>query len=86
MYKHRPHECVALLQAMEEARDDLNTDECQGWLCHARHFSPCCMARENSSADVDDVLRPDQDQSDLFHCSLQLFFVVVSSAEHFVLK
>lgn len=56
------HERVALLQAMEEACDDIHADECQGWIRHARRFFPRCLARENIAADVDEVLWPDQDQ------------------------
>lgn len=57
----RPHERVALLQAMEGACDDIHLDECQGWTCNARCFFPCCLAMENIAADVDEVLWPDKD-------------------------
>ncbi|KAL7868696.1 hypothetical protein SRHO_G00100800 [Serrasalmus rhombeus] len=62
VYERRPHERVALLQAMEEACDDIHADDCQGWIRHARRFFPRCLAREKIAADVDEVLWPDQDQ------------------------
>lgn len=30
-YKHRPHECVTLLQVMEDACDDIHANKCHGW-------------------------------------------------------
>ncbi|KAL7841284.1 hypothetical protein SRHO_G00249750 [Serrasalmus rhombeus] len=38
VYERRPHERVALLQAVEEACDDIHADDCQGWIRHARRF------------------------------------------------
>ncbi|XP_049331040.1 uncharacterized protein LOC125799111 [Astyanax mexicanus] len=62
VFERRPHERVALLQAMEEACDDIHTADCQGWIRHARRFFPRCLARENIAAEVDEVLWPDREQ------------------------
>ncbi|KAJ8377124.1 hypothetical protein SKAU_G00077040, partial [Synaphobranchus kaupii] len=62
VYDRRPHERVALLQAMEEACDDIHADAYQGWIRHASRFFPRCLARKNIAADVDEVLWPDQDR------------------------
>ncbi len=37
-------------------------DACQGWIRHARGFSPRCLSRANIACDVEEVLWPVSDQ------------------------
>ncbi|KAJ4938043.1 hypothetical protein JOQ06_002669 [Pogonophryne albipinna] len=60
VYDRRPYERMPLLQAMEEACDDVNVNAIQGWKRHSRRFFPRCLARENIAYDVDEVLWPDR--------------------------
>ena len=39
-YDRHPHERATLLLAMNEACDDINADQCQAWIHHAKRFFP----------------------------------------------
>ena len=60
VYDRRPYERVTLLQAMEEACEDIQDPACQAWIRHARRFFPRCLARENVRCDVDEKLWPER--------------------------
>ena len=60
VYGRKPHEGMALLQAMEEACGDIPAESCHGWMCHARRYFPHCLAMENIACDVDENLWWDQ--------------------------
>ncbi len=59
VYDRQPYARMALLQAMEDACGDIEVASVQGWIRHARSYFPWCLARENVSCDVDEVLWPD---------------------------
>ena len=52
----RPHEQATLLQAMDDACNDITADQCQAWIRHAQRFFPRCLANENIHCDVDENL------------------------------
>ncbi|KAI2667403.1 Insertion element IS630 uncharacterized 39 kDa protein [Labeo rohita] len=58
VYDRHPHEQVTLLQAMDDACNDITADQCQAWIHHARRFFPRCLANENIHCDVDENLWP----------------------------
>ncbi|KAL0154153.1 hypothetical protein M9458_050612 [Cirrhinus mrigala] len=65
VYDRHPHEQVTLLQAMDDACNDIIADQCQAWIRHARRFFPRCLANENIHCDVDENLWPNpQDRVD----------------------
>ncbi|KAI2646184.1 Insertion element IS630 uncharacterized 39 kDa protein [Labeo rohita] len=65
VYDRHPHEQVTLLQAMDDACNDITADQCQAWIRHARRFFPRCLANENIHCDVDENLWPNpQDRVD----------------------
>ncbi|XP_032877765.1 uncharacterized protein LOC116973630 [Amblyraja radiata] len=65
VYDRHPHQQVTLLQAMDNACDDITADQCQAWIRHARRYFPRCLANENIYADVDENLWPNrQDRVD----------------------
>ncbi len=45
-----------LLQAVEDASAAIAVKAFQGWIRHARRYFPCCLSRENTACDVDEVL------------------------------
>jgi len=47
---------------MEEACLDISVDVCQGWIRHARGFSPRCLDRASTACDADEILWPVPDQ------------------------
>ncbi|KAK0140191.1 hypothetical protein N1851_022889 [Merluccius polli] len=47
---------VPLIQAMEEACDQMEVPAMQGWIRHSRRFFPRCLANDS---DVDEILWPD---------------------------
>lgn len=59
VYDRQPYVRMPLLQAMEEACDDIDVGAIQGWIRHSRRFFPRCLAREDIACDVDEVLWPD---------------------------
>lgn len=59
VYDRQPYARMPLLQAMEDACGDIEVASVQGWIRHARRYFPRCLARENVSCDVDEVLWPD---------------------------
>ena len=50
---------VPLIQAMEEACDQMEVVAMQGWIRHSRRFFPRCLANDNIACDVDEILWPD---------------------------
>ena len=50
---------VPLIQAMEEACDQMEVPAMQGWIHHSRRFFPRCLANDNIDCDVDEILWPD---------------------------
>ncbi|XP_070291185.1 uncharacterized protein [Salvelinus sp. IW2-2015] len=50
---------MPLVQAMEEACDEIDVGAIQGWIRHSRRFFPRCLAREDIACDVDEALWPD---------------------------
>ncbi|KAI7800946.1 hypothetical protein IRJ41_015737 [Triplophysa rosa] len=60
VYEHRAQDQRSLLHAMDAACEDITGDQCRGWLRHARHFFPRCIAKENIRCDVDENLWPDR--------------------------
>lgn len=58
VHDRHPHEQVTLLQAMDDACNDITADQCQAWIRHARRFFPRCLANENIHCDVDENLWP----------------------------
>ncbi|XP_032362812.1 uncharacterized protein LOC116674448 [Etheostoma spectabile] len=50
---------VPLIQAMEEACDQMEVAAIQGWIRHSRRFFPRCLANDNIACDVDEILWPD---------------------------
>ena len=65
VYDRRPHEQATLLQAMDNACNDITADQCQAWIRHVRRFFTRCLANENLHCDVDENLWPDpQDRVD----------------------
>ena len=58
VYDRHPLERATLLQAMDDACDDINVDQCQAWIRHAKRFFPRCLNNENIHCDVDENLWP----------------------------
>ncbi len=50
---------VPLIQAMEEACDQMEVAAMQGWIRHSRRFFPRCLANDNIACDVEEILWPD---------------------------
>ncbi|KAL0147626.1 hypothetical protein M9458_057068 [Cirrhinus mrigala] len=47
---------VPLIQAMEEAWDQMEVAAIQGWIRHSRCFFPRCLANDNIACDADEIL------------------------------
>ncbi len=60
IYDLRSYVQMALIQAMEEACDQIEAASKQGWIRHSKRFFPRCLANENIACDVDEALWPDQ--------------------------
>ena len=58
VYDCKPHEYMALLQAIKKACGGILAESCQGCMRHARRYFPHCLAKEN--IDVDENLWLDQ--------------------------
>lgn len=58
VYDRRPYEQATLLQAMDEACNDITAQQCQGWIRHSRRFYQRCLANEDIRCDVDEMLWP----------------------------
>lgn len=59
VYDLHPLAWVALIQAMEEACDQIEATAIQGWIRHSRRFFPRCLGNEDIACDVDEILWPD---------------------------
>ncbi|KAL7877278.1 hypothetical protein SRHO_G00039210 [Serrasalmus rhombeus] len=59
VYDWQPFGRMPLVQAMEEACNEIDVGVIQGWIRHSRCFFPRCLAREDIACDVDEVLWPD---------------------------
>ncbi|XP_045560151.1 uncharacterized protein [Salmo salar] len=59
VYDRQPFVRMPLVQAMEEACDEIDVGAIQGWIRHSRPFFPRCLAREDIACDVDEALWPD---------------------------
>ncbi|XP_049319442.1 uncharacterized protein LOC125780972 [Astyanax mexicanus] len=59
VYDRQPFVRMPLLQAMEEACDEIDVGAIQGWIRHSRRFFPQCLAKDNIACDVDVALWPD---------------------------
>ncbi|KAJ8008780.1 hypothetical protein DPEC_G00081970, partial [Dallia pectoralis] len=65
VYDRQPLERATLLQAMDYACEDINVDQCQAWIRHAKRFFPRCLNNEDIHCDVDENLWPNaQDRLD----------------------
>lgn len=65
VHDKQPREQVTLLQAMDDACNDITAHQCQAWIRHAQRFFPRCLANENIHCDVDENLWPNpQDRVD----------------------
>ncbi|XP_044049674.1 uncharacterized protein LOC122875034 [Siniperca chuatsi] len=62
VYDRHPHQCIALLQAMEEACGDTDQASCQAWIWHSRRYFPRCLGLEDIACDVDEILWPDPER------------------------
>ncbi len=51
---------MPLIQAMEEACDQIEAASIQGWIRYSKRFFPRCLSNENIACDVDEALWPDQ--------------------------
>ena len=62
MYDRRPYEWVTLLQAMEEACEDIQDEACPAWIRHARRFffPDVWRGKINIRCDVDENLWPER--------------------------
>ncbi|KAI2657470.1 Insertion element IS630 uncharacterized 39 kDa protein [Labeo rohita] len=58
VYSRQPFVRMPLVQAMEEACDEIDVGAIQGWIRHSRRFFPRCLAREDIACDVDKALWP----------------------------
>ncbi len=58
VYDRQPFVRMPLVQAMEEACDEIDVGAIQGWIRHSRRFFPRCLAREDIACDVDEALWP----------------------------
>lgn len=56
VYVRQPLERATLLQAMDDAYDDISVDQCQAWIRHAKRFFPRCLNNDNIHCDVDENL------------------------------
>ncbi|XP_016112695.1 uncharacterized protein [Sinocyclocheilus grahami] len=59
VYDRQPFVRMPLVQAMEEACDEIDVGAIQGSIRHSRRFFPRCLAREDIACDVDEALWPD---------------------------
>ncbi|XP_052341208.1 uncharacterized protein LOC118363001 isoform X1 [Oncorhynchus keta] len=59
VYDRQPHQRIPLLQAMEEACGDIDQGSCHAWIRDSRRYFPRCLAQDNITCDVDEVLWPD---------------------------
>ncbi|XP_053371948.1 uncharacterized protein LOC128545563 isoform X2 [Clarias gariepinus] len=62
VYDRHPHQRMALLQAMEEACEDIDQASCQAWIRHSRRYFPRCLGQEDIACDVDEILWPDPER------------------------
>ncbi len=53
-----PLKQATLLQAIDDACNDITGDQCLACVCRARRFYPRCLANENIHYDVDENLWP----------------------------
>jgi hypothetical protein len=66
-----PMSFTTLLLAMDEAYDDINSDQCQAWIRHAKSYFTRCM--NNIHFDVDENLWPNaQNRLDANECVLKV--------------
>jgi hypothetical protein len=54
VYDHQPHDPMSLLDTMDAGFRDISAEDCQGWIRHAKHFYPRCIARDNIRFYVDE--------------------------------
>lgn len=59
VYDRQPFVRMPLVQAMEEACDEIDVGAIQGWIRHSRRFFPRCLARGDITCDVEEALWPD---------------------------
>ncbi|XP_048855527.1 uncharacterized protein LOC125723169 isoform X9 [Brienomyrus brachyistius] len=59
VYDLRPYDRLPLIQAMEQACDQIDAASVQGWIRHSRRFFQRCLANEDIACDVDEILWPD---------------------------
>jgi hypothetical protein len=63
VYGHHPHEHATLLLAKDESYDNINADQCQAWIRHAKMFFPRCVNNEDIHCDVDENLWPNAQET-----------------------
>ena len=61
MDDHHPHDQMSLLDVMDAGCRDFLAEDCQGWIRHAKHFYPSCIARDDIRCDVDENMWPNAD-------------------------
>ena len=59
VYDLQPQAQAPLIQAMEEAYDQIEHAAIQGCIRHSRRFFPRCLANDDIACDVDEILWPD---------------------------
>lgn len=67
VYDYQAQDQMSLLDAVNDACEDITCDQCRGWLRHARRFFPWGITRENIRCDVDESLWPDQQERQDVH-------------------
>jgi len=82
VYDLRPYVQMALIQAMEEACDQIEAASIQEWICHSKIFFSRCLANGNIACDVDKALwlNPARRRDVfffLFGTELDMYFVTV---------
>ena len=59
VYDCQPLQRIPLLQAMEEAWEDIDQGTCQTWIHYLRPYFPRCLAQDNIECDVEKNLWQD---------------------------
>ncbi len=83
VYDLRPYVQMALIQAMEEACDQIEAASIQGWIRHSKRFFPRCLANSNIACDVDEALWPDPARQMFFYVYLICYSIAVLHTLYF---
>ncbi|KAI7810071.1 hypothetical protein IRJ41_021635, partial [Triplophysa rosa] len=58
VYDRHPHDQMSLLDRMNAGCLDISSEDCEGWIRHAKRFFPRCIALDDIRCDVDENLWP----------------------------